>query len=201
MTLNYFSFFSRKPNRVVELKPSKKKKQKDVHGQKRRRKKENRKNQTGHVSPLFWILRIYVVQTQTKLWNGLRKMTLNYFTNSKTENDDCQLLFLIFSGTNQPDRLIKQKDVQKDIRAHAHRNRDLDREREGERPTSDSSRHFSKTVLSCCFFKTEYSSSSFLFLQRALRFWNQTATWRGSRPSSEASRSFLSDSNLCSLPK
>lgn len=40
-----------------------------------------------------------------------------------------------------------------------------------------------------------------LFFQRALRFWNQTATWRGSRPSSEASLSFFSDSSLCSLPK
>jgi len=50
-------------------------------------------------------------------------------------------------------------------------------------------------------FNFVYSSSSFLFFHLALRFWNQTATWRGSSPNSEASLSFLSDSNLCSLPK
>lgn len=67
--------------------------------------------------------------------------------------------------------------------------------------TSVSRRHFSTTTDSWSFFKWEYSSSSFLFFHRARRFWNQTATCRGSSPSSDAKRSFLSDSNLCSLPK
>lgn len=73
-----------------------------------------------------------------------------------------------------------------------------ERERDG---TSVSRRHFSTTVESCSIFNFEYCSSSFLLFHRALLFWNQTATWRGSRPSSEASLSFLSDSNLCSFPK
>ena len=73
--------------------------------------------------------------------------------------------------------------------------------REKEIYTSDSRRNFSRTTPSWTDFNLLYSSSSFLFFQRALRFWNQTATWRGSSPSSEASRSFLSDSSLCSLPK
>lgn len=70
-----------------------------------------------------------------------------------------------------------------------------------ERGTSVSRRHFSTTTLSWTIFNLENSSSSFLLFQRALRFWNQTATCRGSNPSSEAILSFLSDSNLCSLPK
>jgi len=76
-----------------------------------------------------------------------------------------------------------------------------ERQREGWKWTWVSRRHFSTTTDSWSFFKLEYSSSSFLFFQRARRFWNQTATWRGSSPNSDARRSFLSDSNLCSLPK
>jgi len=70
-----------------------------------------------------------------------------------------------------------------------------------ERLTSDSSWHFWTTMLSWAVFNFVYSSSSFLFFHLALRFWNQTATWRGSSPKSEASLSFLSVSNLCSSPK
>jgi len=67
--------------------------------------------------------------------------------------------------------------------------------------TSVSNRHFSSKVASWDFLRFEYSSSSFLFFQRALLFWNHTATCRGSKPSSNASLSFLSDSSLCSFPK
>lgn len=69
------------------------------------------------------------------------------------------------------------------------------------RYTSVSNRHFSSKLASWDFLRFEYSSSSFLFFQRALLFWNHTATCRGSRPSSNASLSFLSDSSLCSFPK
>jgi len=67
--------------------------------------------------------------------------------------------------------------------------------------TSVSRRYFSMMVVSCWVFSLEYSSSIFLFFHLALLFWNHTATWWGSRPSSEASLAFLSISSLCSSPK
>lgn len=67
--------------------------------------------------------------------------------------------------------------------------------------TSVSRWHFWSMVVSWAFLRLEYSCSNVLFFQRDLLFWNHTATCWGSKPSSTASRSFLSDSSLCPLLK
>lgn len=57
---------------------------------------------------------------------------------------------------------------------------------------------FSLETTSYSCLSESYNCSSCFAFHRARRFWNQTAIWRGCRPSSLDSFTFLSESNLIS---